>query len=1453
MLASLLTALVLSPQEPLEFARQRVRETFGERAAAITLRVAGGGAPESFHVRCRDGRAEVTGADPAGAMYGALELCERGLDAAEVQAAPFLRDRGWNVFVTLPWDYARSCTDYDTAALVDPARWWFQDESYWTTLFDLMAESRLNWLDLHGMWDVDVTDAPNLYAYFVASDRFPAVGPPASVQQKCLERLNWIVARAHARGIRVSLMSYEAKFRTPHRKDSPYEATDQNLGLYTREVVAKLIRAVPGLDAIGFRIGESGRGEAFFQCYLDAVADSGRDIPLYTRSWLARKQRIVPLARAASDFTVELKYNGEQWGPPYLVAGGRMANWYSYSFEDYLSDSGPGEAKQLWPGNPTPDGARWPDQPYKIVWQVRANGTHRVFSFYEPEWIRRSVQAMRIGTASGFSVEALNAFYPAETRYLVARDEDRGCRWIHERDRLFLLLWGRLGYDPATPDPVFERQFTTRFGAAGSGIARVWQQASQVVPRAFTAFSLGPDHRNHAPELELGGDSAAFHAGEAFDSHVFASMKEAVAYRATGGKDGRRLPVEAFATTPALGTLPTLAGLDPALQATIAQLASLRDYYVARFTGDLARARAAWEQLAGSAAAAFYRPFTEKLRLRTPTFHWRNELPKLAGEKPVDLPWLPARPRPAATTELRWREEGGRIVGTVAAAGLARAWLLHKPLPSSTFFHKLAMAKAGAHFVASIPRENAGHLLAAELETEAGELLRIPDWERTAPYLTVPARPGATPPHYASGEALTYLQPAVLTPEKHGLLLLCPRAWDFHRRFDLRTQRKLLDAVERGMTLLVLQQDYTSGRYPLAWLPSPPQVENCRERVFDPAGALGLQRVEADAILWQRFVASPGWEIAGNGGVARREHGKGAIWLVQARFMQLMHLPDCARAMLQLLRLAGGKPIVIVDAGTEGAHFATSVWPDFMNAHDVPFLTLGEVIASEQGVDSTQAVQGRIREDALLEGKGPELMKAHYERRVREAAHRPVPASPEAFATWQSTARVQLLRALGLDPLPERTPLHARITGTIQREGYRIEKLVYESRPRFYVTAHLYIPDGLQGKAPVIVNPHGHWRHKKQEPVVQTRAIAQALQGFVALVVDSPGHSFEGDAPIERREQGPHGDWELLLGGTNVTGVYVWDLMRGLDYLATRPECDLTRVGITGASGGGLATVYAFAADPRFTCAVPVVYATSMEVNPHNGCLCNHVPGTLQIGDRADVLAIRAPAPVLVIGAQDDAEFPPAGTELTGRKLQALWRVLGAEDRVAAQVFAGPHDYNRPMRELAVGFFARWLAAKGDGSPVPEPKCEPLPPADPRLFVLERWPADGVTMRALGHGTPLPAPPPPPLPVAKLTVLQESAGKQLVTIAGAGGLPIPGVVHLPPGPIRKRIVLADARGKAAIDVAAHLAAGTAVLCIDARGQGELAGIDRRLLVYLGTTLEREQELDLEQARRAFTQ
>jgi dienelactone hydrolase len=1553
---------------PVEFGRARLAAA-GADAASVQVDVDPKLGFESFTIApaAQKGRsAQVVGGDATGAMYGLLELAERArrdgkaaLTSTTTRGAPFLHDRGLNVFLTLPWNYEKNDTELDPQALVDPNRWWFQNEDYWNTLLDQMAESRLNWLDVHGTWDVSVTSAPNLYAYFVQSDKYPEVGVAPEVKAKNLERLNWVIDHAHARGIRVSLMCYEARLTIPQNPHPPYPNDEATAYSYTREVVAKTIRGAPGLDAIGFRIGESGHGGDFFRCYGEAVADSGRDIPLVTRSWTTRKAKVVPLARASNDFTVEIKYDGEQWAAPYPFAGGRVASWHSYSFEDYLSDSSllgePNAApKRLWPGQPiaasesresrdADEKSRWPDEPYKIVWQVRANGTHRIFPFYEPEWVRRSIEPMKVGTASGYTIEPENAYYPASPKYYVADPSQVPCDWVHQRDELYLMQWGRLGYDPKTSDSVFEQRLRERFGPAATSLSKAWRAASHVVPLSLLSHAFGPDHRDHAPELEWGGNTQEWIEGEGLDTHSFLPIREELALRVTGGHDGRLGALDVaeemdrlVATAESgLGEAKRTIGDAPEkgrareLRCAIEQLTRLGRYHAARLrsawwsaiaeaspTSSGARGRArdqmalaakAWDELAPPAnatneAAAFYKPFTERLRMHTNTFSWRGqsdevhkelqaleELAKASGEA--------ARPKESSAKEakelhderadrstlpdaaLSWRQEGADVVARVAAHGLDRAWLLTKPLPSSTFFHKVAMAKEGDAFVARVRRESCGHLLAAEI-AKGEAVRRVPDPLRATPWLVVPSQQGPTPMFFSSEEALAHFDPASFDPAKYGTIVVAPRAWQFFHDFDLATQRKLLDAVSRGATLLVMQQDYTSGRYSLKWLPNAPKVENGKAELVDP-GELGarlrLEVAHAPDLVFQHFVPTSGWELSADGALAHRQLGKGELWLVQARLTQNLHHADCSRMLLQLLRGSGEKPAVIVDAGTELNHFATSLLPDFLNAHELSFLTLGEVVARESNAGPLASVPGRAWDDLVLGGRGAAMQQQFVDAQAKAAAARPLATTKEEFESQRAAQKLAVMRSLGLDPLPERTPLNARVVGTTNGDGYRVDRVVFESRPGFPVSALVYRPalaTGSGGKLPVIVHAHGHWAHKKSDPTLQQVEIQQALHGYLAMIVDTPGFSFEGDAKIERRYAGTHFDLRNTLGSMNTTAVYVWDLMRALDYLATRPDADVSRVGITGASGGGLATLWAFAADDRFTCAIPVCFPTSLEIEPHNGCQCNHVPGTLRIGDRADALAVRAPAPVMVMGADDDREFPPAGTQKTGEKLKALWSLFGRQDDTAWRVFHSGHDYNLEMCGAALGFFDRHLRGVGDGSPV---KLEPKPTLhadDPSLFCFDdaKSAAPGLTsMRDLAVAKlqaamkrALPAGEDAiasyvafngglPHGAATKVVVHDETGaavefprspadaeklagrKFFLTFESEPGLVVPGVLWLPRAAPRGAVVLVSDAGKATAEptfnVSKLVLGGFACLAIDPRGLGELDGIDLRLLVY----------------------
>src|SRR5579871_5962933 len=147
---------------------------------------------------------------------------------------------------------------------------------------------------------------------------------------------------------------------------------------------------------------------------------------------------------------------------------------------------------------------------------------------------------MKVGTASGYTIEGEDAYYPKSPEYYLANPNDKYCDWIHQRDEMYWMTWGRLGYDPLTIDATFDARAKELLGPAGTKDAlEAWKDASLIVPTIYMAHALGPDHRDHAPELEWGGDTDTFMNLDGFDEFSYQSIAEELANQATGGLDGR--------------------------------------------------------------------------------------------------------------------------------------------------------------------------------------------------------------------------------------------------------------------------------------------------------------------------------------------------------------------------------------------------------------------------------------------------------------------------------------------------------------------------------------------------------------------------------------------------------------------------------------------------------------------------------------------------------------------------------------------------------------------------------------------------------------------------------------------------------------------------------------------------------------------------------------------------
>ena len=285
-------------------------------------------------------------------------------------------------------------------------------------------------------------------------------------------------------------------------------------------------------------------------------------------------------------------------------------------------------------------------------------------------------------------------------------------------------------------------------------------------------------------------------------------------------------------------------------------------------------------------------------------------------------------------------------------------------------------------------------------------------------------------------------------------------------------------------------------------------------------------------------------------------------------------------------------------------------------------------------------------------------------------------------------------------PFPERTPLNARVAKVVERDAYRIENVLFESRPGFLVTANLYVPKGRPFPLPGVVGTCGHSANGKAIDTYQSFCQGLARLGYVVLIFDPIGQgermqyvdaNWRPTRGTGTAEHNYAGNQQVLVDECFCTW-RAWDGMRALDYLVTRQEVDTRHVGITGNSGGGTMTTWLCGLDDRWTMAAPSCFVTELRRNMENelGADMEQMPPrALALGlDHEDFLAALAPKPVIILAKEKDY-FDARGNEAAYERLKRLYRLLGAEDNVA--YFIGPtyHGYSKENREAMYRWFNR--------------------------------------------------------------------------------------------------------------------------------------------------------------------
>lgn len=329
-----------------------------------------------------------------------------------------------------------------------------------------------------------------------------------------------------------------------------------------------------------------------------------------------------------------------------------------------------------------------------------------------------------------------------------------------------------------------------------------------------------------------------------------------------------------------------------------------------------------------------------------------------------------------------------------------------------------------------------------------------------------------------------------------------------------------------------------------------------------------------------------------------------------------------------------------------------------------------------------------------------------------------------SLADWQ-TRRPELRREaaemLGLDPMPERTPLHPIITGKLEEKDFTVEKLCFQSRPNLYVTANLYLPKPLSTPAPTVLYLCGH------VPVItngisygnktayQHHGIWFARNGYICLVMDTLQY---GEILGHHRGTYDENQWWWNSRGYTPAGVETWDAIRALDYLATRPEVDTNRMGVTGRSGGGAYSWFLAALDDRVKVIAPVAGITDLQNYVVDGAVDGHCDCMFLVNtyrwDYPLLASLCAPRPLMLANSDADQLFPLGGVMRTRNAVKRIYDLYGATTNFGLVIGPGPHKDTQDLQVPVFHWFNHYL--KRDDSVIEMAAVKMFSPQELKVF-----------------------------------------------------------------------------------------------------------------------------------------
>lgn len=320
----------------------------------------------------------------------------------------------------------------------------------------------------------------------------------------------------------------------------------------------------------------------------------------------------------------------------------------------------------------------------------------------------------------------------------------------------------------------------------------------------------------------------------------------------------------------------------------------------------------------------------------------------------------------------------------------------------------------------------------------------------------------------------------------------------------------------------------------------------------------------------------------------------------------------------------------------------------------------------------------------------------------------------KSLSDWQKRqGEIQEALQSIVGPFPEKTPLNARVLRTVEKDTYKVEHIVFESQPDFFVTSSLFIPNGLTEKAPVVIYVSGHAAEGYRSETYQHKILNLVDKNFIVFAFDPVGQGERleyniGDEKASSSERSPAGghSYSGLQGyitGNNQARIMIWDGIRAVDYLLTRDEVDPDKIGITGRSGGGTQSAYIAAFDDRIHAAAPESYITNFtrllqSIGPQDAEQV-FAAGIANGIDHADLLAVRAPKPTLMITTTEDY-FSIQGARETANEVSKIYSAYNKENHFEMVEDFGEHGSTEKNREAMYSFFQEVLDNPGDSEDV---------------------------------------------------------------------------------------------------------------------------------------------------------